>query len=134
MKRTFTLLAILCAMTLSGCGSATKASEVTTSVASSSTSEATATSKSPIVISEMATCSLLVGVNEDGPLIRYVTGIASVDPTDTTAIQKLRDDRDEVTAAGEHAGPEMKLLIETLFSEDMNDFKAAGTELLTRCK
>jgi hypothetical protein len=75
----------------------------------------------------------LIGPGEDGPLIDYINGITSVDPTDTAALQELASSRDEVKEIAKRANSEMSALLETLFSEDVNDFKAAGTELLTRC-
>lgn len=129
MKRKLVLTAAMCTMALTGCGPS--ASEVKAPPMSEST--AAATTEAKIVISEEATCALLVGPNEDGPLIRYVNGISSADPADTSSIQDLRDNRTEVNAIGERSTPELQLLITTLFSEDVNDFKAAGAELLTRC-
>ena len=129
MKRTLTLVAIMCAIALSGCGS--PSAETQAPLAPSPTA-APATSAT-IAISEEATCTLLVGPNEDGPLIRYVNGISSTDVTDPTAVPKLRDHKDEVVAIGDRSNPELQLLITTLMSDDVNDFKAAGVELLTRC-
>jgi hypothetical protein len=75
----------------------------------------------------------LIGPDEDGPLIDYVNGITTVDPTDATAVQELSATREEVREIAKRANPEMGALLDALFSEDVNDFKAAGTELLTRC-
>ncbi|WP_454697846.1 hypothetical protein [Arthrobacter humicola] len=84
-------------------------------------------------MSEKATCTLLVGPAEDGPLIQYVNEITSIDPSDQAAVAKLIATRDDIKAIAKSANSEMKELLSALFSEDINDFKAAGTDLLTRC-
>lgn len=37
-------------------------------------------------VSENATCTLLIGPDEDGPLIQYINGISSIDATDKTGL------------------------------------------------
>jgi hypothetical protein len=84
-------------------------------------------------VSEKATCTQLIGTNEDGPLIKYVTGITSIDVSDKAGLTELAEARDAVKDIAKRANPEMKVLLTALFSDDVNDFKAAGTDLLTRC-
>lgn len=106
------------------------AAPTTTAASESPTPTPTPTA---FTISEEATCMQLIGPDEDGPLIDYVNGITTVDPTDATAVQELSATREEVREIAKRANPEMGALLDALFSEDVNDFKAAGTELLTRC-
>jgi hypothetical protein len=119
---------------LSGCGGPGTPDAAPSTAVSPASSSATATpSPSTLTVSEKATCTLLVGPDEDGPLIQYVNGITNIDPSDQAAVAKLIATRDEVKAIAKSANQEMKELLTALFSEDVNDFKAAGTDLLTRC-
>jgi hypothetical protein len=84
-------------------------------------------------VSEEATCTLLVGPKEDGPLIQYVNGVTGFDASNQAAIAKTAEARDSVKDIAESANPEMKALLTALFSKDFNEFKASGVDLLTRC-
>lgn len=77
---------------------------------------------------------MLIGPTENGPLIQYVNGVAAFDAKNEAAIVKTAEARDSVKNIAKSANPEMKVLLTALFSEDFNDFKASGVELLTRCK
>jgi hypothetical protein len=121
-------------LALGGCGAAAAPDFAPSTAASPASSSATATpSPSTFTVSEKATCTLLIGPAEDGPLIQYINGITSIDSSDQAALAKLITTRDDVKAIAKSANPEMKELLTALFSEDVNDFKAAGTDLLTRC-
>lgn len=89
---------------------------------------------SRITVSEKATCTLLIGPDEDGPLIQYINEITNVDATDTAALASLVTLKGELEDVARSANPEIQRLVRALFSEDVNDFKAAGVELLTRCE
>lgn len=84
-------------------------------------------------MSEAATCTLLIGPKEDGPLIQYINGVTGSDPADQAAITKTAEARDSVKNVAKSANPEMKVLLAALFSTDINEFKASGVDLLTRC-
>lgn len=132
--RKASIAVVLAAPFLGGCGGPAAPAAAPSTAASPSSSSATATpSPSTLTVSEKATCTLLVGPAEDGPLIQYVNEITSIDPSDQAAVAKLIATRDDIKAIAKSANPEMKELLTALFSEDVNDFKAAGTELLTRC-
>lgn len=133
--RNVTFAAVLAApLALGGCAGPMAQDTSPSPAASPAPLSATATpSPSKLIVSEKATCALLVGPAEDGPLIQYVNGIASIDPSDQSAVSKLVTTRDDLRAIAKSANPEMNGLLTALFSNDLNDFKAAGTELLTRC-
>ncbi|MDP9983579.1 hypothetical protein J2W14_003000 [Pseudarthrobacter oxydans] len=76
---------------------------------------------------------MLIGSKEDGPLIQYVNGVAGFDAADQAAVTKTAEARDAVKNIAKSANPEMKVLLAALFSSDINEFKASGVELLTRC-
>lgn len=118
------------ATTACGPAESQPASVASTTVAASESPTPTPTT---FTISEKATCTQLIGPNEDGPLIDYINGVTDFDPADTSAMEELRATSDEVKEIAKRANPEMSALLDALFSEDVNDFKAAGTELLTRC-
>lgn len=131
MRQAAFTTALAAAFALGGCGAPETAPSSAGSMAPSS---ATASpSPSVFTVSEKTTCTLLIGPNEDGPLIQYVNEITSIDPSDKVAVAKLATTRDDVKEIAKRANPEMKELLTVLFSKDVNDFKAAGTELLTRC-
>jgi hypothetical protein len=126
--------ALAAAFVLGGCGVPAAPQTAPASAAAAAPSSATATpSPSAFTVSEKATCTLLIGPKEDGPLIQYINGITSIDASDKAAVAKLVTTRDDVKDIAKSANPEMKGLLTALFSENINDFKAAGTELLTRC-
>lgn len=130
-KSTFAVV-LAAPLVLGGCGG--PATTTPSTAISSALPTPTATpSPSTLAVSEKATCTLLIGPNEDGPLIQYVNGITSIDPSDQAAVAELRATREEIRAIEKSANADMKVFLTALFSEDVNDFKAAGTELLTRC-
>lgn len=135
MKKISILLA--CSITLlfaSACGAnAVEQSTVATSTSTPTPSATPSPTSTTITVSEKAICTQLVGPREDGPLIRYINGISTVDATDTAAIAKLSATRTEIQQIAIRADSDMRALINALFSEDVNDFKAAGVDLLTRC-
>lgn len=125
---------LLVAGALAGCGEPASSKAIETPTNSpTATSPAPTPTPSNITVSERTTCTLLIGPDEDGPLIKYVNEITSADPTDSTALASLRTLKSEIEDVAKTATPEMKELAIALFSEDVNDFKAAGVELLTRC-
>lgn len=123
--------ALIAAFALSGCGAPEAAPS---SVASPAPSSVTATpSPTVLTVSEKTTCTLLIGPEENGPLIQYINGVTGIDPSDKAAVARLATVRDEIKEISKRSVPEMKELLDSLFSPDVNDFKAAGAELLTRC-
>lgn len=123
--------ALVAAFALGGCGAPEAAPS---SVGSPAPSSATATpSPNVLTVSEKTTCTLLIGPEENGPLIQYINGVTAMDPSDKAAIAELATTRDEIKEISKRSVPEMKELLAALFSTDLNDFKAAGVELLTRC-
>jgi hypothetical protein len=134
MKKLSILLAAVSVLLLgSGCSAGTEAQSSPTTAASTPTQSATSSSAATITVSEKAICTQLVGPKEDGPLIEYINGITTVDATDSAAIAELSATRTEIQQIAIRADSELRTLVNALFSEDVNDFKAAGVELLTRC-
>lgn len=122
----------LVAFALAGCA-APESPETASSSAAAPSSATPVPTPSTFTVSEKATCTQLIGPKEDGPLIQYINEITSIDPSDKVAVAKLVTTREDIKNITTRANPEMKEILTALFSEDVNDFKAAGTELLTRC-
>lgn len=131
-KIVFTAVLVSVAFTMAACGGSA-APEAIPSTTSSAATPTPSPTPSTFTVSEKATCTLLIGPDEDGPLIKYVNGITSVDVSDKVGLAKIAIARDDVKEIAKRANPEMKELLSALFSTDVNDFKAAGTDLLTRC-
>ena len=103
-----------------------------------------------LVISEEATCTQLVGPNEDGPLLRGVETVAGVGQGKADA-EQAQEIIDELAPIEEHAIAELKPYLRAFVSPledivaaskgqlsedwegDLDEWKAVGTELLTRC-
>ncbi|MDQ0030149.1 hypothetical protein [Arthrobacter bambusae] len=129
----FAVVLAASALALAGCGASAAPEAASTTTSSSPTATPTPV-PSTITVSEKATCTQLIGPAEDGPLIKYVVGITTGNASDSVGMAKVAAARDDIKEIAKRADPEIKNLITALFSTDVNDFKAAGTDLLTRCK
>jgi hypothetical protein len=135
MNKTKFSLILLGTLALVGCGQqATPDAAISATMPSTPTISSSPTSApTAFTVSEKATCTLLIGPKEDGPLIQYINGVSSFDASNHAAIVKTAEARDSVKDIAKSAGSEMKVLLTALFSDDVNQFKASGVELLTRC-
>lgn len=104
-----------------------------------------------LVVSEAATCMQLVGPDEDGPLIRGVDAVTSV--TDGNPDVELAEEvLAELESVIEHSNEDLRPYINAFaapieaivsasngelpsdWEADIDEWQAAGTELLTRCQ
>ncbi|MDQ0212561.1 hypothetical protein [Arthrobacter bambusae] len=117
---------------LSGCATTGTVSPMP-SATSGSLSPTPTPTPTPFAVSKVATCDQLVGPNQDGPLIKYIHLVANFDANDASQGEQLRSLKSDLEGVATHAAPDFQQLIQALWSANINDFKAAGAELLTRC-
>lgn len=112
----------------------------------------TSSSPEPLVVSEAATCTQLIGPEEDGPLIDGVNIVAGMSSGEAPDFALAEETAAELTSIMRHADDELKPYLEVFiqplddigaasrgelpagYDLDIEEWKAAGTELLTRCE
>ena len=133
VRKMLCLLVLVSALALGGCGTPSAAEEGATTAPATPTSNPTGTPTPSFSVSEAATCMLLIGPNEDGPLIQYVNVVSKGAAASTEELAKGAAALTAINDAAKTANPEMKQLLTQLNSPDVTNFKAAGIDLLTRC-
>lgn len=135
MRKATLALALVATLALASCAAPETPQAASAPITTPPASPKPTPSPTPsgITVSEKATCTLLIGPDEDGPLIQYINEITSADASDTAALASLITLKGDIEDVARTASPEIKRLVSALFSDDVNDFKAAGVELLTRC-